>query len=249
MAFKFNEQSHSLKDSLIGVKTRAQLLAKEKQMEDEIKQQEIASLKSEAKIKRTRNTFGFIGLGLLGLLGWLMIRKQRQKIESNKLLAVQQEELHQEQLAKEKLEKQNISLELEQNRRELTGKALHIAEKNELLGQLESELKSINSSDVKAIEKILRNIKMSSVQENDWDQFVFESVHPNFIAGIKVKYDGLTPSDIRLATLIKMNFNTKQIAAILHISELGVKKARYRLRKKLALNEADSLEDYIAGIS
>jgi DNA-binding CsgD family transcriptional regulator len=45
--------------------------------------------------------------------------------------------------------------------------------------------------------------------------------------------------------LLKMNLSNKEIANILNISGAGIKKARYRLRKKLGLETTDSLEELV----
>ena len=45
--------------------------------------------------------------------------------------------------------------------------------------------------------------------------------------------------------LLKMNLSSKEIANILNISTEGVKKARYRLRKKLNLSSDDSLQEVV----
>ena len=42
-----------------------------------------------------------------------------------------------------------------------------------------------------------------------------------------------------------MNLSSKKIANILNISNDGIKKARYRLRKKLNLATEDSLQEFI----
>lgn len=44
---------------------------------------------------------------------------------------------------------------------------------------------------------------------------------------------------------LKMNLSSKEIANPLNVSGEGIKKARYRLRKKKGLNTGDSLEDRI----
>ena len=45
-----------------------------------------------------------------------------------------------------------------------------------------------------------------------------------------------------------MNLSSKDIASILNISEDGIKKARYRLRKKLGLETGDNLESKVMAI-
>ncbi len=48
---------------------------------------------------------------------------------------------------------------------------------------------------------------------------------------------------------MKMNLTSKEIANILNISNDGIKKARYRLRKKLDLETKDSLEEFVMALS
>jgi len=47
---------------------------------------------------------------------------------------------------------------------------------------------------------------------------------------------------------LSMNLASKEIGSILNISDEGVKKARYRLRKKLGLRTEEGLEPYLAGL-
>jgi DNA-binding CsgD family transcriptional regulator len=45
-----------------------------------------------------------------------------------------------------------------------------------------------------------------------------------------------------------MNLSSKEIANILNISGEGIKKARYRLRKKMNITTDDSLQDLILSL-
>ena len=80
------------------------------------------------------------------------------------------------------------------------------------------------------------------LQSNDGKEFTY-------IDGMLVKKmcPDLTLGELRLCALIKLNMNTKDIASINNITINGVKVARYRLRKKLGLNDAsDNLSDFLA---
>lgn len=62
---------------------------------------------------------------------------------------------------------------------------------------------------------------------------------------LAVKRDGY-----EYACVIRLDqLTSKEIANILNISGEGIKKARYRLRKKLGLESSDSLEELILGIA
>ena len=58
-------------------------------------------------------------------------------------------------------------------------------------------------------------------------------------------YPNVSNNDLRLMSLLKMNLSSKEIANILNISIEGVKKARYRLRKKLNLSTEESLQELV----
>jgi DNA-binding CsgD family transcriptional regulator len=58
-------------------------------------------------------------------------------------------------------------------------------------------------------------------------------------------YPEVSNNDLRLMSLLKMNLSSKEIANILNISVEGVKKARYRLRKKLNLNTEESQQELV----
>ena len=45
-----------------------------------------------------------------------------------------------------------------------------------------------------------------------------------------------------------MNLSSKEISTLFNITDEGVKKARYRLYKKLQLDSGVSLQDYLVGL-
>lgn len=62
-----------------------------------------------------------------------------------------------------------------------------------------------------------------------------------FQAELKNRYPKLTPYDLRLCTYLKANLTTKEIATLLNITPDSVKKAKHRLRKKLAIRPEESI--------
>jgi DNA-binding CsgD family transcriptional regulator len=55
----------------------------------------------------------------------------------------------------------------------------------------------------------------------------------------------LSPAEIRLCCLLKLNLPSKDIAAILSISPDSLRIARYRLRKKLNLDAKANLNTFL----
>jgi DNA-binding CsgD family transcriptional regulator len=65
---------------------------------------------------------------------------------------------------------------------------------------------------------------------------------------VKARFPDITANELRLLALLKMNLSSKEIANILNISQEGIKKARYRLRKKLNIATEDSLQDLVLSL-
>src|SRR5687767_5050436 len=86
--------------------------------------------------------------------------------------------------------------------------------------------------------------------ESDWEKFKaqFELHYPDFYIRLHEQLPFLTPSEIRLITLLKLQLNTKAIAAILGISPQSVIKTRYRLKKKLNLKRDAKLDSALKWI-
>jgi DNA-binding CsgD family transcriptional regulator len=80
--------------------------------------------------------------------------------------------------------------------------------------------------------------------DSDWEKFKaqFELHYPNFYIRLHEKLPHLTPSEIRLVTLLKLQLNTRAMAAILGISPQSIIKTRYRLKKKLNLHRDKKLD-------
>ncbi|HKK61363.1 MAG TPA: triple tyrosine motif-containing protein, partial [Bacteroidales bacterium] len=74
---------------------------------------------------------------------------------------------------------------------------------------------------------------------------LFSEDQQDFIKRISSKYAELTQNDIRLISFIRINANTSEIAQFLNISASSVDTARYRLRKKLNLEQNQNLDKFI----
>ena len=153
----------------------------------------------------------------------------------------------------EKQKRELAEKELEFKKKELIAKALQLASKNEFLHKLENEVHSLRSTvdhTVKTTsEKISRMIRYDSSDDDEWNQFSkeFSSVHSDFTERLLKTFGEFSTSEMRLITLLKMNLSSKDIANILRISDGGIKKARYRLRKKMNLVSDVNLQSYILG--
>ena len=151
----------------------------------------------------------------------------------------------------ERVKRESVEKELEYKKKELTAKALQLASKNDFLQSLEQEIGTLQSSIDGAVgkttQRISRMINNDQLDDTEWDQFgkEFSSIHQAFMDELKAQYGDFSNTEWRLISLMKMNLSSKDIANILRISPDGVKKARYRLRKKMDLASEVDIQDYL----
>jgi len=60
-----------------------------------------------------------------------------------------------------------------------------------------------------------------------------------------LNFPSMTNNEKRLASLLRLDLSSKQIASILNISPKSVEVNRYRLRKKLKVDPKINLTDFI----
>ncbi len=157
--------------------------------------------------------------------------------------------LKKNKLAQE-IERAHLTHELDLKKRELTTRALHIIQKNELLENLQNkvaELKQNDNGHGTSYREITQLINTNRLIDKDWANFKssFEQVHPDFFARLKSVNSTISANELRLAAMMKMNLNTKEMASILNITPESVKKARYRMRKKFDLEAGSNVHDYL----
>lgn len=231
------------------------------------KEQEIALLESQKKIeKNTRKSILIGAIGLIGFAGVLILqqrnknKKSREFFEAERALTEAKlknvrlkEEALQTELENNQLREEHLHAELESRSQELTTKALHIIQKNKLLRELKQQIIEIqkeakNKDFMKVMKRLSGLIDQGFRFDKDWDEFVssFDQVHPEFFKKIKSTFHNLTAAELRLAALIRLNLNSKDMAAILAISQDSLRISRYRLRKKLTLDKGESLSVFIS---
>lgn len=208
--------------------------SEKKEKELMMRENEIKLLEERKKKGDTKRLLLIIGLFSVVSITLLFVYALRQKLKRNKI------------------EREALDQELEFKKKELTTHALHLAKKNEVLENLKQKAKDLRTSNGNSsgVRELIQTINFDLNNDSNWENFknYFEQVHKGFNLQIKNKYPEVSTNDLRLMALLKMNMNTKEIAHILNISVEGVKKARYRLRKKLSIATDESLQEQIIKI-
>ena len=143
------------------------------------------------------------------------------------------------------LEKDKINEELKLKRRELFSKINFISQRNDYLNKLKDQLGGdiSNSQNLKNIKREIKNITTSEKAYEEFDK-MFSQVYPKFYKRLN-KVAKLSQTDLRLASYIKMNHTNNEISRISGISMRSVESQRYRLSKKLNLEQGQDLNRYI----
>lgn len=72
-----------------------------------------------------------------------------------------------------------------------------------------------------------------------------DMVNHEFMTKLKKNYPSLTNSELHLASLLRLELNTREIATVKNITPDSVKVLRYRLRKKIGLTKGTSLSEHL----
>jgi len=140
-------------------------------------------------------------------------------------------------------------IELKNN--ELNHKAIQLANSIEEKRIIFSHLEEIynTSSEERPKEMITQLIEKIKVSEivNPLDKlhYQFVNVNKDFLNNLVNKHPELTPAEIKLSMLLRLNLDTKEIAALLYQTYDSVRVSRTRLREKLNLDSSEKLNAYL----
>ena len=149
------------------------------------------------------------------------------------------------------LQKARAEDELINARKELMAFTNMLKEKNDLIESFKIELdqwqKSGASESEQRTEQLTQLLNATILTEEDWKEFrvLFDKVYPGFFTRLKEKMADLSPADIRLIALTKLQLAPKEMAAMLGLTYEAIKKSRQRLRKKINLPEEGSLDELV----
>lgn len=186
--------------------------------------------------------FGILILGLYSSHKWYY-EKERKRIELENNRLREQEQLEAERKIAN-IELDRMQNEMESKNRELATSTMSLIRKNEILNRIKDILLDM---DVKRNAPVLELIEKNLNDEDDWKIFeeAFNNADQDFLHKLKEKHPELTPHDLRICAYLRLNLSSKEIAPLLNISVKSVEVKRYRLRKKLGLQQNKGLNDYI----
>lgn len=226
-------------DSLITKRDKENNLRTEFQVRFEAEQSKV-NLLNERKIRSDQFYLSIVIISLILIISMVLVIYQ-----INRRRKIEKESLRKE---KEQLNKELNSVET--NLREILK---NLIEKNQMIEILENNLVEIQkNNNYKEEEKLELKSKLQSfilLTNDDWSTFkqLFEKLNPHFFDKI-AKLPDLTPAEIRMATLLKLNLSTNEMAKALAISVESVRRSSLRLRKKLGIDRHEDLVQLILNL-
>ncbi len=138
--------------------------------------------------------------------------------------------------------------ETERQSKELTALALQLVEKNEFLCNLKEEIEPAIKSAKKA-KAIGRRIDDHIKSDRDWETFEnqFNQVHGGFLRELSARYPSLSPAELKIAVLTRLNLPTKAMANLLCLSTRTIVNHRQAIRKKLRVGSDENLVTSLTG--
>jgi DNA-binding CsgD family transcriptional regulator len=182
-----------------------------------------------------------------------ILERENLLLEQDKKLLAQEKELAQARALLSEKAFQQSQVVLKTTQDELDTTAQLLALKNQLIEELELRFTQEHfAPDEEMTPGAAENIKLVHIKilnEKDWILFRerFEQHIPGLYQHLKDRYPSLTPAEIRLFMLIKLNFDTLEVSEALGISKESVWRSRHRLSQKLGLTETKDLDGFVVG--
>lgn len=138
---------------------------------------------------------------------------------------------------------------------ELKIRMRYLTQKQELLDDIATEVE-VQKKELgerypqKFYTRLMRIIQKGVTEEDKLLSFenYFVEVHYEFMLRIQKLHSDLSPSELKFCCLLRANLSTKEIATIMGIALRSVELKKYRLKRKLHLDQDTNLASYILSI-
>jgi len=188
------------------------------------------------------------------------LKLQKQQLENmNEIISIQKEELEKTLHIKNELaelKEQKLNSEISATKRQLVTFELESTKIYKSLQEIRGELKKflnemIQSGELPSyrvkLSKLVKNIEQISHGQDSFSDFkrVFENIDPSFFQKLSQINPKLTSLDLKHCAYIKLNLDNYEISKILNVEPKSIQMTRYRVKKKLKLDERTSLKQFV----
>jgi tetratricopeptide (TPR) repeat protein/DNA-binding CsgD family transcriptional regulator len=236
-------QGVKLRDSIWNKENRSRIAELQIMHETEQKELMIAQLEQREIMNLSRQRyiiiFALLFISLL-VIALMYLRKSRM-VGHQKFIINQQE-------------KEVVESELKAKRMELTGKALSLSKSDQIITQLKQDIQAVLArSDNKSCDELRSALRLLKTKDNSkqlWKDFEgqFNELNENFINRLTRRYPSLSPAEIRLCAMLRLQMSTKDIAEMIKRSTRTIEHTRTSIRKKMKLQPNDNLVQHLLNL-
>ena len=233
-------------------------------IEQEMAQKEIEDQRREAELKEIklleRNQYLlfiiFISLIVVCIFiyKWYKRKKNLQLMKARYKLEQSEREIAELKVHQQELELQTVQNKLNNSQQEATNFAVFLQSRNELLDKIRDLIKEgykLKENEIPShLKKVNAFIKQHQNGENTNSSLLLsiEEKNQEFLLRLIHVHPQLTQGEKHLATLLRVNLSTKDIAMLTGTMPKTINMNRYRLRKSLGLGSDEDLVQYLQNI-
>ncbi|MBM3163416.1 MAG: helix-turn-helix transcriptional regulator [Chlorobi bacterium] len=174
----------------------------------------------------------------------------KQRLEENKILLNAKLDLHTKNAVRFEHDRATLNDIIAGKETELARISASAKEKADLLGKIYAQIN--NTIDIVPEQKnlLLGNCRKMIDTGSAEQQFRMELTEADsrFLDLLKKMHPSLSEKELRLSLLIKLNYDTKEIARTAGLTIRGIETTRYRLHKKLGLQKHQSMKYYFTSL-
>ncbi|SDB37570.1 hypothetical protein SAMN03097699_0983 [Flavobacteriaceae bacterium MAR_2010_188] len=205
-------------------------------------------LKKENQIKNQRARFWIVTLTfiilIIILLSLFLRRRQHLRNARNEKLLAEQE------LRNKELEVDRLNSEIISKERDLSDFAINLTENQKWTSEMMKKFEEIRyhkENREELWEDLYSDIKTRNTFDMDSKLFYerLDKLNDSFYGKLSSVFPALTKNETRLCSLIRLKMDSREIAALQNITLASLNTSRYRLRKKMELDDKISLDEFI----
>lgn len=157
---------------------------------------------------------------------------------------------HKQRIAEKKRREDRLEENIRRNRQSIIAQNSVMEQAANLINHLTDRIANLQEQgdiDKETATVIMKELRLHKSDEENRQGFLKlqQDLDTRFMNLLKSDFPSLSETQLRLASLIAVGLDNRQIGNILNIEQTSVHKSRYRLRTKFGLKRNDSLEEFL----
>lgn len=228
----------------------------QKKIEDQRREAELKEQAYEIELLKRKQHLLFITFISLIIVcvfvyKWYKKKKNLELMKAQYNLEQSEREIAELKVRQQELELQSVQNKLNNSQQEATNFAVFLQSRNELLDKIRELIKEGYKLNDNEISTHLKKVNAFIKQHQNGDKtsgallLSIEEKNQEFLERLTTLHPNLTQGEKHLATLLRVNLSTKDIAMLTGTMPKTINMNRYRLRKSLGLSSEEDLARYL----